>query len=377
MAEVMRSCFLRAGLSRTVGVERFVLGNPRGWLGSIYHNVLEKVSSARPVDGLIDPTIDRLWNEALEQKNSRNQNHALDRRFGPPVSWPGYYLVKASVTLQAKNLLSTRRPAAAAPREEDPERVEAQQIHRERRFSAYGGKLVGRPDVVRPGEIVDFKSGSLVEFDQDGRSERVKAAYVRQLRIYGFLVYEALGRWIQYGLLVPAIGPPVQVRLIPPDCETEASEAVGLLDHYNDLILSNVDVRRLAVPSPTNCKWCPYKIICPSFWGATTADWTGSLDGAAVEGTVIELPRPIHGGAAMALTLSLQAGSEVCREITIAPINPSVHVSIDSLMVGEVVRVVGLRIRPDGIFVPELRTVIVRVSEVPAIAVNLGRTQET
>lgn len=375
LAEVMRSCFLRAGLSRTEGVESFVLGNPRGWLGSIYHKVLETVLSAQPGNGPIEPTIDHLWDEALEQQNSFNQVHVLDRRFGPPTSWPGYYLAKASVTLQAKTILLARQSAAATRRDHDRQRMDVQEIYRERRFSAYGGKLVGRPDVVRPSEIVDFKSGSLVEFDQGHGSETIKAAYVRQLRIYGFLVHEALGCWIQNGLLVPAIGPPVQIQLTPPDCETEASEAVGLLDHYNNLILSNVTAHRFSAPSPTNCKWCPYKILCPSFWGAATADWTGSLDAAAVEGTVLELPRPIHGGVARSLSLSLRAGSEICRDITVAPINPSIHGLIDGLTVGEIVRVAGLRIRPDGVFVPQLRTVVVRVTEVPEIVVNSGAAQ--
>ena len=50
---------------------------------------------------------------------------------------------------------------------------------REKNFSAANGKMVGRPDVVRPEEVVDFKIGDLFE-DED--QEQVKAAYLRQLR---------------------------------------------------------------------------------------------------------------------------------------------------------------------------------------------------
>src|SRR5262249_1710927 len=42
LAETMRSCLMRAGLSRASGSSSFVLGNPKAWLGTAYHEVLEK-----------------------------------------------------------------------------------------------------------------------------------------------------------------------------------------------------------------------------------------------------------------------------------------------------------------------------------------------
>jgi hypothetical protein len=42
LAETMRTCLLRAGLSRARGSSNFVLGNPRAWLGTAYHEVLER-----------------------------------------------------------------------------------------------------------------------------------------------------------------------------------------------------------------------------------------------------------------------------------------------------------------------------------------------
>jgi hypothetical protein len=41
LAETMRACFLRAGLSRATASSKFVLGNPKAWLGTAYHEVLE------------------------------------------------------------------------------------------------------------------------------------------------------------------------------------------------------------------------------------------------------------------------------------------------------------------------------------------------
>ena len=41
LAELLRLCALRAGLSRLATTRPLVLGNPKAWLGTAYHEVLE------------------------------------------------------------------------------------------------------------------------------------------------------------------------------------------------------------------------------------------------------------------------------------------------------------------------------------------------
>ncbi len=43
LAETMRACLLRAGFSRARGSSNFVLGNPKAWLCTAYHEVLAKI----------------------------------------------------------------------------------------------------------------------------------------------------------------------------------------------------------------------------------------------------------------------------------------------------------------------------------------------
>jgi hypothetical protein len=314
--------------------------------------------------------VEQLWSEAIEGHRRRILAHPLEHRFGLPASWPGYHLTRANVLLRARTLVLTN---ATRPQDEHVrlgERIEPQQEHREREFTACGGKLVGRPDLVRANEIVDFKSGAIFEFSEELGTESIKAAYVRQLRIYGYLVHETLGRWLQRGILLPPAGPGVEIQLHAQDCEREAQEAVQLLNAYNRKIASNDSVIDFASPSPENCKWCPYKMLCPSFWAAASADWSGSLDGAAVEGVLGEPPRHIHGGATRALTVKLHAGTELLREINIAPINPSFHDVVDTVTTGDAIRIVALRVRPDGVFVPQLRTTVMRIDQLPELSVH-------
>jgi len=194
LAEIMRSCQLRAGLSRAPGSSDFVLGNPKGWLGTAYHEVLERIGEIDFTKEELDAAVERLWLDAVAGRYQRAFGHSLDHRFGTPSSWPGYHLARASVLLRARDLVARRGAVRAVVSDARPENfVPAVGDLREHEFTACGGKLIGRPDVVRDGEVVDYKSGLISEQDEGVQTEVVKAEYVRQIHIYAYLVKETLG----------------------------------------------------------------------------------------------------------------------------------------------------------------------------------------
>lgn len=367
LAETMRACFLRAGLTKATGTSRFVLGNPKAWLGTAYHEVLEKIVEVDLGQETLDAAVERLWNQAIATQQQHADIHPLDRRFGSPTAWPGYHVARASVVLRAQEL-SAAPAAAAAPAAKQAARAGLGGSIREQEFTAFDGKLLGRPDVIRASEVVDYKSGAIVEYDEATQTDVVKAAHVRQLRIYGYLVKEMLGWWPLRGLLLPLAGAGVEVALEPSDCAREATEAVALLDAYNAKVRAGVAPEEFGSPSPQGCRWCPYKLLCPSFWQTASPAWSGQLDGAAVEGVLPEAPSVIHAGAARAVALDMEAGSEARLRAQIAPLNPAAHPAISTLAAGDRVRLVGLRARPDGVLVPSDRTVVFRVDDLPLVA---------
>lgn len=359
LAEVLRLCKLRAGLSRAANADKYVLGNPKAWLGTAYHAVLEAVWSA-PLDGL-EARLRRLWEAAIQREYERARTHHLDKRFGPPESWPGYYVAAAMALIRAKELAGV-----SARAEFSGKVIRPGDELREKKFSAANGKIAGRPDMVRSGEVVDFKSGDIFE---DESQEQIKQSYVRQLRIYGLLVRESLGWWPRRGVLLPMIGSSVAVDLEPHACEKEAAGAVQLLEDYNAAIAGDRDPVGLASPSARTCRWCPFKLVCQPFWRSVSPSWSGQLDGAVVEGTADKAPCSIHGGTAMVLSVNAHAGSESPGQFQIAPLAPATHPAITMLRTGEQVRLIGLRLRPDSTLVPTQRTVIARVADLPAITV--------
>jgi PD-(D/E)XK nuclease superfamily len=345
LAETMRICQLRAGLSRSAGCESYVLGNPKAWLGTAYHEVLEKVASAGTNDD-INAAADRLWHGAVAAQYQRSLAHPLDRRFGSPERWPGYHLIRASVLLRARELTAADRTRFGANASAHDG------TFRERRFAALGGKLVGKPDVIRQQEIIDYKSGAILEYDETSQSEVIKTAYVRQLRIYGFLVKEVLGRWPVHGVLLPFAGPGLEVPLDPDECRRAATEAVALLNEYNAKVTAGATPHQLANPSPATCKWCSFKLVCAPFWSSVDPNWSGQLDAAVVEGILREPPRTVQGGAAASLAIDVHRGSEGQGNLQLAPLNPTIHTAVLAVTSGDRVRLVGLRARADGSLVP-------------------------
>lgn len=365
-AESMRACMLRAGLSRAQAVSAFVLGNPKAWLGTAYHEVLEKLAGVDLQTESVEAAVERLWTAAIASQHQRMLSHPLDRRFGAPTTWPGYYVTRASADLRARGIASARPAGSHAAGAATPPSAPAATI-REEEFKAFDGKLLGRPDVIQDGDVVDYKTGAIVEYDEIAQADVVKAAYVRQLRIYGYLAKQSLGSWPRRGVLLPAVGEGVEVPLNPTDCEAEARGAVALLDEYNARATMASSVRDLAAPSPEACKWCSQKLVCEPFWESAVASWSGQLDGAAIEGDLVGAPEKVQGGSAYAFSLCVVAGSEERKLVRVAPLNPSTHDRVAALVAGERVRITGLRARPDGVLVPTPRTIIRPLREIPDV----------
>lgn len=363
LAESILLCPLQGGLSRERRLSCFVLGNPKGWLGNAYHEVLGRFTAALPSEGDLNVSIDALWKSAVERQHGRMKQHPLDRRFGEPVTWPGYNLAYASLHARIREMHEGRIVRHARPELRGPETGALY----EKELRAFGGRLLGRPDVVHGGEIRDYKTGNVFESRDGSDVQVVKDSCKRQLQIYGYLVKENLGMWPSRGVLLPMSGGRIEVELDPESCTRVATEAVSLLDIYNEGI-SAKDPEQMASPSLGSCKWCQFKILCPVFWEAANPEWSGLLDGSAVECIVLEEPRRIHGGEAYSISMEILGGSEQPRHLDLAPVSASVHQFPASINKGACVRIVGLRVRADGSLVPTIRTLGVKLDDLPVFA---------
>lgn len=367
LAETMRACLLKAGLSHAQGSRVYVLGSPKAWLGTAYHEVLQALPTlaAEGVETSVQQRVEAVWSQAVERLERRAALHPLNHRFGSALTWKGYYLVLETLRIRVRELtesINRQYDRSAGYRQEN-----ITGVSREKEFIALDGKLRGRIDVVQGDEIIDYKTGTLFENDTSGTPPSLKAAYVRQLRIYAYLVHSATGKWPRGGLLFPLAGPPVVVDIEPTQCETEAAEAVRLLGRYNSSVASAGEAIGLASPSPEACRWCSFKTICPAFWANANESWISLLDGEAVAGRLARPPLALHGGAAWSVALTVDAGTTPQGERVISPLSTDLHPSVPQLSQGERVRIIGLGQRSNGSLFPTQRTVVLAEAVAPAI----------
>lgn len=364
LVESIRICPLQAGLSRISALDEYVLGNPKAWLGTAYHEVLENLWT-KYHELSDDGVIERLWSDAIQRLMMDASCHPLNSRFGTPQKWPGYNLARAFVQIRAEEALAEKPRSSEAP----PQRPRGS-AQREEKLWAMGGKLTGKPDLLLGDEIRDYKSGRIVETSADGQ-EVVKRAYINQLLLYGHLVHEATGRCPSKGALLPMQGQVVEVDLDPESCAAAASEAVDVLDQYNQRIETSSDVSVLATPSPTACRWCQYKTLCPAFWTHVKNDWAEELGTFAVSGVLTRDPETIHNGKATSIALSVVAGTSDEPEVVISPLDGTVHGSVlANLSNGNSVRIVNLFRRRDGTVAPTVATVCIRPEDCPRLSVG-------
>jgi hypothetical protein len=364
LAETMRTCLLWAGFARAPGSQPYVLGNPKAWLGTAYHEVLEALPALASggAGTALWQRAEAHWQQAVARLEEAAARHPLNHRFGPATTWRGYYLVLETLRLRIAELAGALGTGGASYTGESKTWA-----WREKEFSALAGKLRGRIDLVRGDELIDFKTGALYEHDDAEAPPAVKAGYVRQLRIYACLVYAATGWRPRRGLLYPLAGPPVEVDLEAAACEAEAAEAVRRLEQYNSAVAGGGDLKRLASPSAEACRWCPFKTICPAFWTSADASWAGRLDGEAGAGRLTKPPQAVRGGAAWSTALAVDAGTIGRQEIVIAPLSAAVHTAIPQLYQGARVRIVGLGRRSNGLLFPTQRTTLLPEADAPTL----------
>lgn len=267
----MRLCSLRGAFASSQAVDRWILHDPRAWLGTAFHKVME--ASRRP--GATIATAEAAWAAAIREASAAAAHHPLDVRFAAPERWPGYFLVRQRAFSSARDVIAVCIGGAwpSAPRREGLSATE-------RGLQARGGRLTGRPDRFDGRIVTEYKS-SMPDPAWRG-AETVLEGFRRQLRLYAAIIAEATGCWPIQGRVVAASGQTMDVPLTPAACDAEASAALATLDELNFGLEASVDPETLARPGEDSCGGCPFQVLCPAFWPwLEAADPSGLPDTAA------------------------------------------------------------------------------------------------
>lgn len=266
-APLLLQCQLRVAYASDPEFRREVPSSPAARLGTACHRVLELAGAgalpAADGPGWLDG-FENAWSEAIASEEAAAGEHPLERHLPPAERWPGYAIRKVRTRRLAERLGSV--VTARASRQ-----ARVAELEQERR--GLGGKLRGRPDVVRRAEegsvIEDYKTGSLFEAD----TGELKAVYRLQLLLYAALEQEATGEAPSDARLVPLEGDPAEIEIRGDEAAQAAQDVVAALDEYNQSVQACTSPEALADPSPEHCRFCPFAIRCPGFWSAINPAW--------------------------------------------------------------------------------------------------------
>ena len=351
----MRLCGLRAVLAATPAADRWVLHDPRTWLGLAFHRLMETMRRG-PAD------TESIWNAAIAEAVTAALNHPLDRRFAAPERWPSYFLVRQRAFALAAKLDAPRKPDGAEDRtaQERPGPARGP----ERRFEARGGRLVGRPDYYDGHTLTEYKS-SLPDAAWAGASE-ITDSFRRQLLLYAVIIADASGKWPGAGRIVAASGQTLEVKIDPAACNVEADTAVAALDALNAALNAGAPPADLAAPATSACSRCPFQIICPVFWLQLGDGRLAEFTDAAFEG-ILERLEPGPDGDLYTVYLTAQSASQHLNREQAVVLRKSVHGELASLDTGTSCRLAGGRIRPDGRIGADFWTVVLAAASLPRL----------
>lgn len=156
-------------------------------------------------------------------------------------------------------------------------------------FVSEDGLIAGRLDKVSwdksgAATITDVKTGKATDSNGNIRDE-----IVAQLKLYAYLLYERDGVWPVSVCVQPLSGEKMEVKFTLAEAEGFANEVRKKLGAANQMILGVADgtfeETQLANPSPSNCRFCAYRISCSSYWAARKL-WLGETAAPDLEGVL-------------------------------------------------------------------------------------------
>lgn len=303
-------------------------------LGTACHEVLALAGAGQLPDAddpKWDTAFECTWQAAIAKQQERARANPFDAHWPPAEKWHYYSMRKVATRHLARRLSSRAGTAGSQTLQEAPR-------------SAYDGRLRGRPDVIRRGrrhEIEDYKTGSLT----DPTSGELRPAYRQQVLLYAVLEHAGTGSWPERATLIPLEGDPISLAIDPEEAEAAGERAVAGLAAYNGAVEAGTPPIRLASPSPSTCRFCPYAIRCPGFWKAADESWGGEGI-VALAGVTAEAHAAERGN--MTVRVDVEAGSAGRRQLWLHQIDPERFPAARQAERGAVVAATRLLAAPDS-----------------------------
>ena len=356
----MRLCRLRGVLAATPAAQRWVLHDPRMWLGKAFHQVMHAAAQS----GASACDAEMAWESAVADAVHAAAQHPLDFRFRSPERWPGYFLIRQRALASAIQVQTRARVGNGAKRE-----FTYGSRGTERTVETRDGRLSGRPDYYNGHTIVEYKS-SLPDTSRPGATA-VLDGYYRQLHLYAAILADLENRWPVAARIVAASGQVSEFRLDPEKCKDEAELALRALGDVNRELSCTTPLAQLASPNSESCARCPFQAVCPAFWRWLKERTCDVLPAAAaVEVVGIDMG---HDSDLYTAHVAVASSSLPIDKDQAIVFRRSAHGDLTESPKGARWRVVSAGIRADARLRAHLSTVLLSEKSVPTLRLGTMR----
>jgi RecB family exonuclease len=316
--------------------------SPAARVGAVIHRLLEEAGKGFFANATM--SVQSRWEELIQDTETEMRESWLDRFLIP--------LRRTVADYEVRRIRACRKASEVAQDSSGTyeSTSHTQRILYEAWVASSGGLIGGFIDQVREAKdsvvLRDYKSGHILDKQQNDQAPGIKEAYQIQLRIYAALYRSTYGRWPTRLVLVPLQGAEQEVPFRPSDCEELVQEAVQRLKEVNAIIdqltvaLAAADpADLLARPTASACRYCLFRPCCSAYHKTRPIrdDSTWPHD---VWGTLIEVRQLANGR----LTLSLRSENRGPAVIHVRGLDPSVerHPALDFIHEGDPIAVYSL-----------------------------------
>ncbi len=272
---LLSSCRLRAAysLDRSINA-KFRRGNTFSALGLAAHNLTERVWKSQfnaVAEEDIFSHLTSVWIDLVDVEYKRLSEEWSPAVVPPPRDWPFYAITQVRTINRVMEEFRTKR---ARGRGNVDGSVRVEHLIRDQE-----NKLEGKPDrVILTGSgfyVLDLKTGySLASISEGHR---------RQLLIYAHLVSTTTDEPLLGIGIVTASGETIWADEDLEDASRLLNEIRSEVSEFRSKV-EDSKFEEIADPSPENCRYCPYRGVCSSYWNDVNNEW---LDQRGVMGKVV------------------------------------------------------------------------------------------
>jgi hypothetical protein len=353
----MRLCALRGAFAASQAADSFVLHDPRAWLGTAFHKVMEVAS--RP--GATEAGLEQAWTTAVTEAGAVAASHSLDARYAAPDRWPGYFLVRQRALASGQRIVAGK--ASGNRKAGSVHGSPASGVSTERLLLARDGRLAGRLDRFDGRVLTEYKS--LIPDVTWRGAAAILEGYRRQLRLYAAIIAETLGRWPEEGRIVAASGQVMEVSLDPRACEAEANNAIVALDSLNQQLAAGTPASALAQPGEQACGACRFRALCPTFWRWLARASSSGLPEISAAGVLDRIELGLDGDLYTAYLSVHQQG--VSAGIQPIVLRRSIHGDLTASARGAFWRIISAQLKSDGRLRADASTCVFELNSLPSV----------